>query len=206
MARSKRITALANLTKGYQTVVDIGSDHGLVLKEAIDLGYVRFGIASDINEKPLKQAEKNLKGYPVKLIQSDGFLLLNEPFDLAIIAGMGAHTISAILSNAPKEEVVYLLQANDKIEVLRQYLVDKEFKIIDEYVVYDKFYYVILKVIRGNMSLDEKDIWLGPILKKKNESKPYYQFRLKQIKAILPKVKGEMKKRWEKIADFHEFL
>ncbi len=34
MARNKRISFLAELTKGFKTVLDIGTDHGLVLLEA----------------------------------------------------------------------------------------------------------------------------------------------------------------------------
>lgn len=34
MARNKRIKYLAELTKGYDRVLDIGTDHGLVLLEA----------------------------------------------------------------------------------------------------------------------------------------------------------------------------
>ena len=83
---------------------------------------------------------------------------VKKTFDLAIIAGMGSFLICDILEHAPKHEVTYILQANDKIEVLRAYLMDHGFKIVDEYLLFDQFYYVILKVIRGKMMLSEYDI------------------------------------------------
>ncbi|MDR4968893.1 MAG: class I SAM-dependent methyltransferase, partial [Acholeplasmataceae bacterium] len=164
MARSKRIEFLAELTNGHHHVLDIGTDHGLVLKIAFEKGYIEKAIASDLREKPLKQAEKNLKNYPTSFIKSDGFLNVKEKFDLAIIAGMGSYLICDILDHAPNSEITYLLQPNDKIEILRAYLMKHHFKIIDEYLIFDKFYYVIIKAIRGKMVLNESDLYLGPIL------------------------------------------
>lgn len=193
MVKSKRIEFLSELTKGYDKVIDIGSDHGLVLLEAFKKGYIKEAIASDLREKPLKQAMKNLENYQVKFILSDGFLSVKDNFDVAIISGMGSHLICDILENAPKENQIFILQPNDKIEVLRKYLALHHFKIIDEYVIYDKFFYVILKVIRGHMSLAEMDLYLGPILKLKEESRSYYDHKLKQIDKIYEK--ADVKKR-----------
>ncbi len=187
MARSKRIEYLAKLTTGYDKVLDIGTDHGFVLALALEHKLIKSGIASDLREKPLNQARKNLKGYPVEYVISDGFKEIKSDFDLAIIAGMGAYLITEIMDHAPKGKETYLLQANDKIEILREYLMNQGFKIIDEYIVEDKFFYVILKVIRGDMSLLDEDIYLGPILKHKVEALPYYAKKARQIEKILPK-------------------
>jgi len=191
MVKSKRIQFISELTKGFNKVVDIGSDHGLVLLEAFKNGYIKEAIATDVREKPLKQAMKNLENYPVKFILSDGFLNIKEHFDLAIISGMGSYLISDILIHAPKNNEVYILQANEKTEVLRKFLLENQFKIIDEYIVFDKFYYVILVVTSGLMTLDENDIYLGPILKNKPESKNYYQQKIKQIDKIYSKTDPE---------------
>jgi len=186
MARSKRIEYLAVLTRGYDKVLDIGTDHGLVLAIALENKWIKSGIASDLREKPLNQARKNLKGFSVEYVISDGFKEIKSDFDLAIIAGMGAFLITEIMDHAPEGNQTYLLQANDKIEVLREYLMEHGYKIIDEYIVEDKFYYVILKVVRGGMSLLDEDIYLGPILKHKAEALPYYEKKVRQIEKILP--------------------
>jgi len=185
MARNKRISFLAELTKGYDRVLDIGTDHGLVLQKAFEKGYIKEAIATDLREKPLQQAERNLKNYPTTYILSDGFLAVKAPFDLAIIAGMGAYLISDIMAHAPEGNQTYILQANEKIEILRDYLMNHGFKIIDEFVVHDRFYYVILKVVRGVMVLVEEDFYLGPILKNKPESIDYYARKVHQIEKIL---------------------
>ena len=186
MARNKRIAFLSELTKGYDRVLDIGTDHGLVLLKAFEKGYIKEAIATDLREKPLKQAERNLKNYPVTYIISDGFLAVKKPFDLAIIAGMGAHLITEIMQHAPLGNQTYILQANEKIEILREYLMLNDFKIVDEHVIQDKFFYVVLKVSRGKMNLSDEDIYLGPILKNKPESLEYYAKKAHQIEKILP--------------------
>lgn len=188
MARSKRIEFLAECTKGYDTVLDIGTDHGFVLEQAFKKGYIKKGIASDLRPMPLNAARENLKDFPVDYVISDGFQSINEPFDLAIIAGMGAYLICEIMEHAPKGNQTYLLQANDKIEVLRTYLMEHEFKIIDEYIIHDRFYYVILKVIRGHMDLSEEDLLLGHILRTKKEALSYYKKKASQIEKIITNV------------------
>lgn len=201
MVKNNRIHTLAKLTKGYHTVLDIGTDHGLVLLEAFKKNYIQAAIASDIREKPLNQAKMNLEGYPVSFVLSDGFSQINQAFDLAIISGMGARLIQKILVHAPKDKI-FVLQANDKHEELRRFLNDHHFEIIDEKVVFDQFYYVIIVVKYGKMDLTETDLYLGPILKMKPEAKSYYEFKRRQYETILPKVNGARKKQIEKIINF----
>ena len=207
MAKSKRISFIASLTKGSKTVLDIGTDHGLVLKEAFEKNYITEAIASDINEKPLFQAKKNLKNHPVTYVISDGFSQIKNTFDMVIIAGMGAYLITQILDNAPKnEDITYCLQANDKTEYLRKYLADHGFEITDEFVIYDKFYYVILLAKRGHMVLSEKERYLGPKLIDKPESKPYYTYKALQLKKIMPKTDEIRRKALDKIYNFYHNL
>ncbi|MCK9235540.1 MAG: class I SAM-dependent methyltransferase [Acholeplasmataceae bacterium] len=201
MVKNNRIQTLAELTKGYHTVLDIGTDHGLVLLEAFKKNFIQTAIASDIREKPLNQARRNLEGYPVSFVLSDGFLQINQPFDLAIISGMGARLIRKILTHAPKDKT-FVLQANDKHEELRRFLNDHHFEIIDERVIFDQFYYVIIIVKYGKMDLTETDLYLGPILRTKPEAKSYYEFKRRQYETILPKVSGTRKKQIEKIINF----
>lgn len=193
MAVNKRIAFLAELTQGYDTVLDIGTDHGLVLRTAFENQYIVRAIASDLREGPLQQAKKNLKGYPVEYIQSDGFLAIDQPFDLVIIAGMGAHTITEILKPHKAEQTRFILQANDKIEFLRQFLMENHFLIVDEHYIYDKHHYIIIEAIKGEMTLSKSDLYLGPILRHKVESKDYYAYKVKQIKQIIAKVDTKRK-------------
>lgn len=186
MARNKRIKFLSELTKSYDRVLDIGTDHGLVLLDAFKKGYIKSAIASDLREEPLNSAKKSLSHYPVEFVISDGFKNIKSDFDLGIIAGMGAYLIKDILKFAPMDKT-YILQANDNHDILREYLAEHEFKIIDEHIIYDKFYYVIIIVEKGHMQLSEEDLYLGPKLKHKQEAKAFYDQKIKQYQKIYPK-------------------
>ena len=71
MIKNNRIDALVEKTKGINTLLDIGCDHGYVILEAFKKDYIKKAIASDINIKPLRSAENNLKEYPVEFILGD---------------------------------------------------------------------------------------------------------------------------------------
>lgn len=185
MVRNKRILFLASLLQGYDTVLDIGSDHGYVLEEAFKRGYIKYGIATDVRKMPLERSMKTLKNYPIKGILSDGFLAIKEPFDCAVIAGMGAQLIADIMTHAPLHEADYILQANDKHKALRERINALGFKIIDEFIVHDKFYYLVMIVRRGSEVLTEKDFYLGPILQAKKEAIPYYERRIELFEKIM---------------------
>lgn len=185
-----RIDFIASLTKGFDKVIDIGSDHGLVLKKAIDQNFIKEGIATDLNIGPLNHAKKTLTGYPVEFYLSDGLESIISDYDLGIITGMGPNLIGDIMKKASKDKT-YILGANEKIEVLRQIICDLGFMIIDEYVIYDDFYYVFLKVTGGQMHLTESDLYLGPILKNKVEAIPYYAHKATYYENLLTKTKGK---------------
>lgn len=142
----KRIFFIASLTKDYDKVLDIGSDHGLVLKKAFDLKYIKTAIASDNKLKPLMQAKKNLQNYPVVFYLSNGFDNITENFDLALICGMGVFLIIKILSQAPNKNKHFLLGPQGKTIYLLEWLKQNNFIILERYEIFDKFYYLFLKV------------------------------------------------------------
>ncbi|WP_025725209.1 tRNA (adenine(22)-N(1))-methyltransferase [Acholeplasma granularum] len=185
-----RIDFITSLLKGYDTVLDIGADHGLVIKKAIDLGYIKNGIAADINKGPLNHAKKNLTGYPVRFYLSDGFKKIDADYDLAVITGMGSRLIIDILKHA-KLDRTYILGANEKVEILRSWLVSNNYEIIDEYIIYDGFYYVFLKVKKGQMNLSDSDLYVGPILKNKVEATQYFKHKKDHFLSLLNKVHGK---------------
>jgi tRNA (adenine22-N1)-methyltransferase len=79
------------------------------------------------------------------------------------------------------------LQPNDKESHLRQRLSELGFMITDEFVVHGRFYYVIIIAKRGNMTLSNEDLILGPSLKHKVEAIPFYERRLNIMSDIMKK-------------------
>lgn len=203
MARNKRIKFLSELTQGYHRVLDIGTDHGLVLLDAFKKGYIKSAIASDLREEPLNSAKKSLSHYPVEFVISDGFQNIKSDFDLGIIAGMGAYLIKDILKYAPMDKT-YILQANDNHDILREFLVKHGFEIIDEHIIFDKFFYVIIIIKKGHMKLSETDIYLGPKLKYKPEAKAFYDQKIKQFQKIYPKADDARKLTLSKLINIYQ--
>ncbi|VEU82055.1 tRNA (adenine(22)-N(1))-methyltransferase [Acholeplasma hippikon] len=197
-----RIDLIVELTKGYDVVADIGCDHGYVLKYALDKGYIKEGIATDIGKGPLESAKKNLVGYPVKFYLSDGFKKVNEHFDLAIITGMGSKLITDILKESKVQDATYLLGANEKQEVLRQYLLENGYEILDEYVIYDGFYYVFIKVKKGMMTLTDEEIYTGKHLYNKLEAKDYFLHKINHLSDLIDKVHGKRREELEQIKNY----
>lgn len=181
MIKNNRIEAIVSETNGIDTLLDIGCDHGYVIKKAFEKGYINKAIAADINKMPLESAKSNLVGYPATFYLSNGFINIDkkEQFDGVVIAGVGSELITEILSNNPNEDnKTFILQPNGKYEILRRYLVNNNYKIIDEILIFDKFYYIIIKAIRGSQQLTEEEIYLGPILMNKKASIEYYKHKL----------------------------
>lgn len=194
MARNKRIQHIVEEIKGYHTVLDIGTDHGYVLKDALDLGYIQAGIASDLREKPLEKAKQLLKNYPVSFYLTDGFLSIDQPFDVVVIAGMGSYTIIDILAQRPDIKEDLILLPHDHIDQLRRYLMQHHFMIDYEKIIYDRHFYTLIKVKRGTMKLSEKEIYTGVHAVVDSNYALYLNFMIHHYESILDHVTDDMKK------------
>ena len=200
----KRLDFLASLLKGSDIVLDIGSDHGLVLKKAFDKNYISKGLASDIALGPLSAAQNNLKDYNVDFYLSDGFKRINDnSYDTVLIAGMGAYLIAEILDLA-KKDCKYILQANEKTHILRKYLSENGFQITNEHIIKEGYYYVILECKKGTQELSEEEYYVGPILKNKEESKDYFMNKIKIIDSYIDKVDEKTREEYVRIKNFYQ--
>lgn len=200
----KRIDFIANLTKGYDVLIDVGCDHGYVLKQALDNKYIKEGIATDIGKGPLNSAKKNLTGYPVRFYLSNGFKEVKETFDLAIITGMGPKLISEILHESKVDTATYILGANEKQEVLRTYLLNHGYEIIDEYYMYEDFHYVFIKVKKGLMTLNDEEIYTGKYLYNKPNISNYFTHKINYYSDLIDKTSGEKQKEFRKLKKYFQ--
>ena len=171
---SKRLKEIAKYTSGYNLLLDVGSDHGLLPIYALKNKYVNEAIASDINSKPLIIAKENFAKYnlDIKTIIYDGIPKTNA--DVIVIAGMGAELVISILEktlNNAKNLKRLILAPNCDYDILRTYI-KGSFKIVDEDIIYDKnHYYEIIVLEKGMEEYSDIDLLFGPILlKKKSET------------------------------------
>ena len=140
---SKRLEKIASYVRDGIGVADVGTDHGYVLCMLAERGYKGNLIGTDINAAPLKKAEINLHaaGYAdrAELILCDGLDGCNaEEIDTIIVAGMGGDTITGILDRAEwcaREDISLILQPVTKPEILRYWLTNNDYIILNDALV-----------------------------------------------------------------------
>ena len=189
---SNRLISISKYTKGYNLLLDVGSDHGLLPIYAINNNYVSNAIASDINFKPLIKAKENFKKYNLEIetIIYDGIPETNA--DCIVIAGMGSELVIQILEktlNNAKNLKRLILCPNTDYDMLRTYI-NHKFNIVDEEVVYDKkHYYEIIVLEKGNSNYNDYELYFGPVLLK-NRSKEFLNKLEKDLKTLKNIVSG----------------
>lgn len=144
MNLSKRLSFICSLVQTGSRVCDVGTDHGYLPAFLYRSGKCKNVCATDIKEKPLETARKNLASsgiYDVKLFLCDGLdLITRDMADTVIIAGMGGEVISGIIDRAPflrDNTVTLILQPTTSADKLRQYLADNGFVVVLEHAIKD---------------------------------------------------------------------
>ncbi len=135
-----RLRTIASFVRRGSLVADVGCDHAYLSIWLVKNNIARRVIASDINEKPLYKAQKNIAAEGVSelitLRHCSGLsgIEQNNPDDI-IIAGMGGEQIISILEEARflrKEGKRLILQPMTRPERLRLALIRMGFTIKDE--------------------------------------------------------------------------
>lgn len=194
---SARLKESAKYLKGFNCLVDCGTDHGYLPIYAIKHNLVNKAIASDNKQLPLNNAKKNieLEKLDIETILADGLPFLNSEMDVVSILGMGGRLITDILNRANLQYVKRLiLSANSENTVLREFLEEKNFKIISEEFIKDKNkYYQIIISEPGKMKLSDLEREFGPINIRNNTSvfKEYINKLIRKLETAIKNVKDE---------------
>lgn len=175
MRISDRLQAITFFVPYNSKVIDVGTDHALLPIYLIENDLVCNPIiASDNKYGPLETAKKNIEVYDLKdkisICLSDGLKDIEADYDCVIIAGMGGSLISKILNDSKSklEKVkTLILQPNNSEYVVREFLKNNKFRIVNEMIVYeDDHYYTIIVAEPGENDYDEYDLLYGPILRR----------------------------------------
>ena len=137
---SKRLKLIASLVPNGARVCDIGTDHGYLSIDLIKNGIAKSVIATDVNEKPLSRAKKNIENSGTKGIElrlCDGLEGVSAgEVDTVIIAGMGGEVIAGIINRGEdvvkRNDKILLLQPTTSPEALREYLFKNGYEILKE--------------------------------------------------------------------------
>ncbi len=151
---SNRLLACAGFIAPGETVADVGCDHGYLGIHLLTKGIAQRVIASDINEGPLRSAQRNARKYGVQdkmsFHLSAGVCNVPRDFDVMVCAGMGADTMISILDAAlwlKNGQYRLILQCQSKTPILRRYLSENGWYIKKECVLRDgRFLYTVMEV------------------------------------------------------------
>lgn len=193
---SKRLTCVASYIDNDVVLADIGSDHAYIPCLSVMEGKLQKAYACEVVEGPLqssiKTIEENALQGKVIPVLSDG--LKNVPSDVEefVIAGMGAYTILSILQDSVervKQCRKGIIQTNSHGELIRAYLSEQKYHILNEEIVEEdgKYYEIIVFEAQNGVNLTEEEIQFGPChLKAKTPLFcAYYQGMLATKKKIL---------------------
>lgn len=166
---SKRLLKIAELIDENKVVYDVGTDHGLlpcflVLNKNCPKVY-----ACDNKIGPLNKAKANIEKYELEgkviPVLSSGIDDIKDDVNIITTAGMGFFSVKDIFEGKDLSKYdKIIVQVNKDTNLLRKWISDHNYSIIDECIVYDDFYYEIV-VFNANKGpkLSDLELKYGPI-------------------------------------------
>ena len=184
-----RLQTVASLVRKGSFVADVGTDHAYLPIWLAENNMIRGAVATDIAIGPLDRALSNIKSSnlpcEISTALTPGLMGIDKyaPDDICI-CGMGAETIIQILVASEyvnNSNVRLILQPMTKAELLRGWLGENGFSIVDEKLCYDreKLYQIIVAQFNGEKSsITEYTALVGTDAMKNSE---YYKLHLQNI-------------------------
>ena len=204
MELSLRLKTIAAMVDECESVADIGTDHGYIPIFLVKNNICRKAIASDINLGPIEKAKLNisLENLSAEIdCRLGGGLTTIKPKEAncAIIAGMGGNLIRDIILE--REEVFRsldnaILQPVQNPEVLRKFIYERGYCIVDEELCFDQNkFYEIIKVRYDNKPQQKEEVFyeIGEELinKKHPLIKEYLEYKIEKNEKIYENIKDE---------------
>lgn len=218
---SKRLQYIVDFVTYFETIADIGCDHGYVCIELIKNNKVKKAIASDISYPSLKKTIDFVKvnniDDRIETRVGDGLDVLNkDEVDAVIVAGMGGVLISDILKKNynlkfKEKNPLLILQPVQQAKDLRYYLYENKFEIVDEDIVFDmgKYYNIIVakkinEISNTYLTIEKcKDVYMEygilNIIKKNILVREILEERIKNSKKLF----DDLKQKKVKISDLN---
>ena len=190
----RRLQTIAEMVGKCDCLADIGCDHGRLCGYMLQKELCRRAVMTDISDFSLEKARNLMQRLGLSdraaFRVGDGAMALDEPPDVAVIAGMGGALIADILARGRQRlgEARLVLQPNVAVRELRSVLVNCGYVITDEQIVRDSGrLYVILAAKPGVAQYTAKEMVVGPVLLKKNPPllRDYAAFRLRVARKAL---------------------
>ncbi|MEE0968993.1 MAG: class I SAM-dependent methyltransferase [Clostridia bacterium] len=186
-----------------KSLADIGTDHAYLPIYAVQNGYSAWAVASDINDGPAERARINVSmcglSDRITVVKTDGLHGIErfDPDDIAIF-GMGGELIANIIDGSSwshKEGKRFILQPMTCADMLRYYLAEKGFKIVEETLSKDfgKLYVTICAEPCGKKyDISTAEAILGAYNIKNERKNPlFHELLTRAENAFLVRLKGK---------------
>lgn len=202
-----RLLAIADMVDVGASIIDVGCDHGYIPVFLAGEGKILRAIASDVNDGPLRAAEKNIKKYgleeKISTAKSNGLCdVSSDGYDTIIIAGMGGVLISEILSYGVRGKT-YILQPMTAVEYLMEFLSDNGFKVVEHRLAEEENHiYNIIKVVDGDEKTEGIDLYLGKKIKKNNLYYKYADVLKRKFEKIISGLSNSKNEQTDQIEKF----
>lgn len=211
---TERLQCILNYVNS-EVIADIGTDHAYIPIELVKKNRVKRVIAADINEGPLKIAQKNIKSEGlsdrIETRLGSGISVLEKgEAGQIIIAGMGGELIESIIKSdieIAKGSELLLQPMNNQYE-LRKFLMYNGFKIIDEDIAVEGFkVYNIMRVVCGEAEKFGRDIdyHIPPYLKSNKLYPLLYAKKEREFKKVIGGLERSAKPDMEKLEKYKEW-
>lgn len=207
MELSKRLMKIASYVNDCEAIADIGTDHGYIPIYLVKNNKCNSAIASDINKGPIEKASTNIRfeglSEKIKCLLGGGLKPLKVgEVNGVIIAGMGGNLIRDIILEDIEKVKLYdflILQPAQNPEVLREFLYNNNFEILNEDLILDdgKFYELFkVKYNENAKKINIKDkisYEISSILLKSNNSlvHDYIKSKIKKYENIITYIKDD---------------
>lgn len=221
MQLSKRMGALASLVTEGNRLADVGTDHGYIPIELVRIKKIPSAIAMDVNRGPLERAEEHIREYGldtyIETRLSDGLEKLKPgEADTVLIAGMGGQLTRRILqagSHCLDTVQELILQPQSEIYLVRAWLADNDFRIVQEDIVLDEGkYYPMMRAVHGKAEkMSGAELHYGDVSLQRSRQvlADYCRKEIQKNQAIMERLRehcGEKYGRLEELCKKEEWL
>lgn len=137
-----RLEAVFDIVPHAEAIADIGADHGYLAVELIVRGKAKRVIAGDVHKGPLESAKSYVTSRGLSNVidcrLGDGLQVTKKgELNGAICCGMGGFLMRDIVEEGPESLEFYVLQPQNGQAELRQYMVEKGYRIVKEIIMKD---------------------------------------------------------------------
>lgn len=201
---SKRLTYVGDFVPENSRLADIGSDHAYLPVALMLQKKISFAVAGEVVKGPFESAKKQVlknglaEHIIVRLADGLDAVLEEDQITAVTICGMGGALIRNILEAGYQKQKIngserLILQPNVGEHIVRQWLVDHGYSILEEIIMEEnnkRYEIIVAEKLRQTEEYSDLEILFGPKLLQEKSAifEKKWQSELEQRQAIIEKL------------------